>query len=179
MITLNTNYNETTMPEQQAMIGDFEIAGLRAFKGHDRTTCLQGVLRKNGKKVAEWSEDAWNGPMHLRFLEPSLQAVFLAACAVHPLALTFIDNYTKSNGNAPPVTETYEDIVVLRLAQKMDLIKRRDAQVKRWCKTKTVVREADAPDGQYITYSIAYDPRLDARLMADHPGCEIINKRFR
>jgi hypothetical protein len=52
-------------------------------------------------------------------------------------------------------------------------------QVRRWCKTKTVVRLKDAPSGEYQIYKGAYSPALAAKIRASQPALEeIMNERW-
>jgi hypothetical protein len=52
-------------------------------------------------------------------------------------------------------------------------------QIKRWCKTKTVIRlEGDKP-GEFHTYKVAYDPEFAQRLRDTEPTLlEILNERY-
>jgi hypothetical protein len=52
-------------------------------------------------------------------------------------------------------------------------------QLKRWCKTKTVIRLKGAPEGEYQTYKKAYDADFAKVVRINNPDlAEIINERF-
>jgi hypothetical protein len=51
-------------------------------------------------------------------------------------------------------------------------------QLKRWCKTKTVITKPGGDDGQYITWKGLPTPALRAHIAAKYPSAEIINDRF-
>lgn len=44
---------------------DYNIKGLKGFKGHEGEPLLQGTLYKGATKLAEWTEDSWGGPTNM------------------------------------------------------------------------------------------------------------------
>jgi hypothetical protein len=56
--------------------------------------------------------------------------------------------------------------------------KREEQTLRRWCKTKTVIRLANAKPGEYISFGRLPDEKLLAHIAARYPTAEIINNRF-
>lgn len=158
-------------------IGNFTFGTIKTFRGHEGETCLQGSLLKNGKKVAEWSEDSWGGPMDFRFVSKDLKKEFHEAANRHPIATDFAREMEEKYGKSSS-SDDYTDLVVSTIAQEIDLARRQEAQLKRWCKTRIVLRNPAAPDGEYITLNGKYDPKHEPALEKRYPGHEIVNKRF-
>ena len=156
-------------------IGPYSLSGLKTFRDHDGRTCFQGNILKNGKKVAEWSEDTWGGPMMFRFDAASEQKAFLKEANKHPIAVEYKAEMEKQLGS---VTNCQAELVVSTIAAEIDLEKRQKAQIKRWCKTKIVLRHPNDKEGEYLLIKGQYDSTMDAELMKRYPGVEIINKKF-
>lgn len=55
----------------------YEIKGIKNFKGHEGEPCSQGSMYLGAKKVCEWSDDSWGGPMQIRFTSPADEAAFV------------------------------------------------------------------------------------------------------
>jgi hypothetical protein len=54
-----------------------------------------------------------------------------------------------------------------------------EQKVKRWCKTKTVVKLASHKDGEFATYTRPYTPEFAERIRAQDPTIvEILNERY-
>lgn len=162
----------------ETKIGPYTLGNLKTFRGHEGETCFQGNILLNGKKIATWSEDSWGGPMGFQFKTSAEQKAFIEAANQHPIAVDFAremrETYGKSEGDSD-----HADLVVSTIAQEMDLTKRQEAQIKRWCKTKIVFRMPGDKEGEYRSISRVYNPASDRDLMAKKfPGCEIINDRF-
>lgn len=53
-------------------------------------------------------------------------------------------------------------------------------QIKRWCRTKTVVRMKDNKKGQYSTFGVKFSPAVKKDLQARYGGkiVEFVNERF-
>lgn len=159
-------------------IGPYSLASIKSFRGHEGEACLQGALLLNGKKIAEWSEDAWGGPMRLHFKTPAEEQAFREVAKQHPIAVEFEREMREKYG-PPKFISDHTDLVVSTIAQELDLKKRQEAQLKRWCKTKLVFRLPGDKEGEYRTISRTYNAATDDDIMAKQfPGCEIINKRF-
>lgn len=153
-------------------IGPYSLGPIKTFKGHESERCMQGSIIKAGKKIADWSEDSWGGPHQFFFKDRNEEKAFYAAANAHQIAIDFVremeEKYsTKVEGN-------HVDVVVSTIAQDLAHV----AELKRWCKTKTVIKEANGAEGEYVIYKGAYRLEWEAELMKRHPGAEIINKRF-
>ena len=162
----------------QTTIGAFTLGSIKAFRGHEGETCLQGTLLKDGKKVAEWSEDSWGGPMRFDFTSKDLQTSFFEAANQHPVAVEFAKEMEEKYGKSKIVDNNHADLVVSTIAQEIDLQRRQEAQLKRWCKAKIVLRNPADAEGDFVTIKMAYNPKHDAELAKRYPGFEIVNKRF-
>lgn len=162
-------------------IGPFSIGSIKAFRGHEGETCFQGTILLNSKKVGEWSEDSWGGPHQFHFTDQQIKKQFIEEASKHPIAVEFEKEMCEKHGKTA-CESTHEDLVVSTIAQELDLDKRQTAQLKRWCKTCVVIKEANGPEGEYLRYKLrsrSYNPQIDdAAMLKKHPGCEIINKRF-
>ena len=158
-------------------IGVFAIGTIKAFRGHEGETCLQGTILKDGKKVATWSEDAWGGPHQFHFASKKDHEEFNVAANQHPIALEFVKEFEEEY-KLPISHDNHADLVVSKIAQDIDLERRQLAQVKRWCASKTVLKEKASEEGVYVVFKIAYSPEKDAELLKRYPGAEIVNKRF-
>lgn len=53
-----------------------------------------------------------------------------------------------------------------------------EQQLKRWCRTKIVLRNPSAPKGQYELLKSQWHPNLKDSVNRKFPGMEIINERF-
>lgn len=156
----------------------YSLGSIKAFRGHEGETCLQGTILKDGKKVGSWSEDSWGGPMLFTFQSDAIRQDFKAEANRHPVAVDFAKEMEKAHGKAS-VSGDYADLVVSTIAQEVDLQKRQRDQLKRWCRDKIVFRMPDDPAGEYRTYKMRYDSaKHDAFMAQKHPGCEIMNKQF-
>ena len=166
----------------QHNVGPFTIDQIKGFRGHEGETCLQGVILLNNKKVGEWSEDSWGGPHQFSFTNVKIEKDFNDEANKHPVAVAFENEMLEQFGIQQLNNSNHADLVVSTIAQELDLVKRKTAQLKRWCKTHIVVKELNGPEGEYIRYRLrsrSYDPAKDDQVMlVKHPGCEIINKRF-
>ena len=161
-------------------IGDFSIGSIKPFRGHEGESCLQGTILKNGKKVAEWSEDSWGGPMMFRFNDATTEKEFYAEANKHPIVTKFKEEMLAEYKIATNPKENHADLVVSTIAQDVELAKRQEAQLKRWCKTKTVVKEKNGKDGEYVIYNIAFpiNPETERKIKEKYPDSEIVNYRF-
>jgi hypothetical protein len=56
--------------------------------------------------------------------------------------------------------------------------KRIEKQMRNWCKTKTVFRTPDMPEGQYSTFSAPFSAVMKAHVLTKYPNAEIVNERF-
>ena len=164
----------------QENIGSFTIGQIKTFRGHDNETCMQGIILHAGKRVATWSEDSWGGPHQFDFVNSELEQAFYREANGHPVAVEFAEEMRTKYGKES--TSNLADLVVSTIAQHMDFAKREAAQLKRWCKTFVVVKETNAPEGEYIRFKPragSYNPVIDdPAILRKYPGCEIINKRF-
>ena len=161
-------------------IGEFSLGSLRTFRGHEGETCFQGTILKAGKKVAMWSEDSWGGILQIEFSSEKLRQEFIDAARNHPVAINFVKEVREELGQdcGGPGAD-HSDLVISTVAAEIDLQRRQAAQLKRWCKSKTVLRLPDTPAGEYLLFKFKYVPsKHDASLYARYPGCEIINKQF-
>ena len=69
-----------------------------------------------------------------------------------------------------------ESIIAARIVDAEE-----ERTVRRWCRTKTVLRAPDAAPGIYATIKHRYDPtdaRLAAHLASKYPHHEVVNRRF-
>ncbi|WP_341744660.1 hypothetical protein [Azonexus hydrophilus] len=163
---------------QENKIGPYSLGGIKSFKGHEGEGCLQGTLLLNGKKIAEWSEDSWGGPMHFHFKTLEAEKAFFEEANRHKIAVEFAQEMLKEYGVAC-ADNNHADLVVSTIAMDLDLLKRQEAQLKRWCKTKIVFRLPGDTEGEYRTLNVAYSAtQHDKEMERRFPGCEIINKRF-
>ena len=154
-------------------IGEFSLGPIKTFRGHEGETCMQGTILLNGKKVGEWSEDAWGGPHRIDFNNTADEKAFKAAANAHPIAVKFAAEMEAEYGKQ--AYDDHSDLVLSSIAQEIE----QQDQFKRWCKTKIVIKEVGAPDGEFRTYKRLYDPENDDKWIYErHPGCEIINKSF-
>lgn len=154
-------------------IGEFSLGPIKAFRGHEGETCMQGTILRNGKKVGEWSEDAWGGPHRIDFKNAADDKAFKAAANAHPTAVEFAAEMLAKHGKQD--ANDHADLVLSSIAQDIE----QQAQFKRWCKTKIVIKEVGAAVGVYTTYKRLYDPAADDTWIFErHPGCEILNKSY-
>ena len=154
-------------------IGEFSLGPIKTFRGHEGETCMQGTILRSGKKVGEWSEDGWGGPHRIDFNNTADEKAFKAAANVHPTAVEFAAEMAVKYGKQDD--NDHADLVLSSIAQDIE----QQAQFKRWCKTKIVIKEVGAAEGEFTTYKRLYDPETDDKWIFErHPGCEIINKSF-
>lgn len=157
-------------------IGPYSIGTIKSFRGHEGEPCLQGTLLKDGKKVAEWSDDSWGGPMRLHFKDRAMEADFRAQANAHPYAVRFRKEMEEKYG--VDQRSDYTDFAVGEIASEINLDRRQRAQLKRWCAKYTVFRLPGDKEGTYQTLTSAYSPQVDAALMAKHPDATILNRQF-
>lgn len=53
-----------------------ELRGLKGFKGHEGEPLFQSNIYMNGKKIGDWSDDSWGGPMAINFKDASAESSF-------------------------------------------------------------------------------------------------------
>ena len=162
-------------------IGRFALGTIKTFKGHEGERCMQGTITLDGRKVAEWSEDAWGGPHRFTFADRTLEKEFHQAANEHPVARNFVEEMRQKYPDVK--SEGHSDLVVSTVAGEMLQEKEATAQLRRWCKTMFVYRTPDMEEGTYYQLKfpkgVTYDPKKDdAQILAKVPNAEIINKRF-
>ena len=123
-------------------IGEFSLGPIKTFRGHDGETCMQGTILRNGKKVGEWSEDAWGGPHRIDFKNAADDKAFKATANAHPTAVEFAAEMLAKHGKQD--TNDHADLVLSSIAQDIE----QQAQFKRWCKTKIVIKDPRGKGGR-------------------------------
>jgi hypothetical protein len=54
-----------------------------------------------------------------------------------------------------------------------------EQQLKRWCKTKTVIKLPDDKEGSYSSFNRKYDNTMKQYIQEKYPEAEIINEQFK
>lgn len=84
------NHQEITM---------YEIKNLKKFKGHEGEPCAQGTLSRDGKRVAEWSDDSHGGPFRIDFAVDTERTAFVE------FAKTYLPSKRNYDGKPYDLTE--------------------------------------------------------------------------
>ena len=135
------------------------------------------TLYVDGKKAAFVEYDGWGGmymvdwsPSGSRWASPAEKRVSAWVKTLPPIECAWMDEATgKPAMITPNLDMVIEDTITTAEETK---------KVKRWCKTKTVVKPTDAPTGEYVTWNSLPCAALRLYIAKTYPGAEIINDRF-
>jgi hypothetical protein len=128
----------------------------------EETTAFAAQLWVDGEYIADVSNNGHGGSnsIHHRFDDKGLNTrdkvqAFEAWCEAQPDMRT--DYYISL------MVDDYQE----------------QRQVKRWCKTQTVIRLEDDKPGEFRTYKRPYDPEFAQRIRSEEPKLvEILNERY-
>ena len=154
----------------------YAIKNLKTFKGHEGEPCAQGSLQKNGKKVADWSDDDWGGPMRIHFVSKDEEAAF-AEYAKTYLAdkLDFEGKPHDIPGMSPyQLVETAMEELSMKALEDAELLKAAKSGIAYFRKDPT------SPDKKALYVSKSpYTPENVKQLREKVPDLlEIVNERL-
>jgi hypothetical protein len=149
----------------------YQIRGYKTFKGHEGETCGQGNLYFQGKKVAEWSDDSWGGPMRVRFVSQQAEQQF----AEHAKGLLAAE--TDYDGKPYAVADMASGELVELAMCSMSCKHAETEAVRKDCKKGIVVREMVDGKSNIYVFKMTYTAANVAALKARHPGItEVLNE---
>ena len=137
----------------------------------EETTAFVAQLWVDDEYIADVSNDGHGGPnnIHHRFDDKGLNTrdkvqAFETWCEAQPPH--------ESEYGALSMSDDFYISLMLEDQEEQ-------RQIKRWCKTKTVIRlEGDKP-GEFHTYKRPYDPEFAQRIRNEEPKLvEILNERY-
>lgn len=149
----------------------YTMKKVKSFKGHEGEPCAQGDLHDpSGKKVAEWSDDSWGGPMNVRWVSKQAEDAFAEYAKTYLLKRRDYDGnlYTPEKMTAQFFSLTESAINALH----------EDFQNLKLCKKGIVV----LMPGEYgmmstCSFNLPYNPENVAKLKLKNPEIiEIINE---
>jgi len=131
----------------------------------EETTAFAAQLWVDGEYIADVSNDGHGGNNRIMYRKGQAKGqAFEVWCKAQPPR---VSEYGSLDMDADYyitlMLEDYEE----------------EQQVKRWCKTKTVIRLEGDKLGDFHTYKRAYDPEFAQRLRDTEPTLlEIVNERY-
>jgi len=143
----------------------YTIKGLKEFVGMEDGG-FNLTLLCDGKKVATSIYGGDGGETMTDFDKKADEKVFKDFLKTLPL---------EKSEYFPEGLAVTPDIFIWGLIEKY----KEEKQLKRWCKTKVVVKKKGAEEGVYCTFSRPYSKEFADKLRATRPEIiEIINERF-
>jgi len=147
-----------------------EIKKFRSCRGHDGDACSFD-LWVDGKCVAQVVDDSWGGGLQHTWLDAKGQGTHLMTEAAVKM-YDWVKGLPPVMFHGEPLTQNLDmalDDHITRATEEKTL--------RRWCKTKIVVKEPGAKE--YQIYKAVYTPALKEKLAKNHPaGSEFVNERF-
>lgn len=138
------------------------LRGIKTFKGMDGIG-LNVNIYFDGQKVAEGLDEGCGGGMFFQWLDHTKEAVVNAFIA----SLNIPADVVKYDG-VPEFEMEYDlEQIVNTMVDGIETEKK----LRKICKTKTLLR---LTDGNFLTYNIAFSPRVKELLAAK--GAEILKK---
>lgn len=162
--------NYQTKEEIMSANQGYELKKIKMFKGHGGEPCAQGDLYKDGKKVAEWSDDSWGGQLRVRFNSAADEAAFeLAAKVILSTTLDFDDK-------PYDVTKPHGDGFICDAINHMSNEAIEKAEMLRLTKKGMVFDVME--NGRKVTYTTPdpYTAENVAKLRKENPGVVIVNE---
>lgn len=154
----------------------YEIKGIKNFKGHEGEPCSQGSLYCKGKKVCEWSDDAWGGPIRIRFSSNDNEADF------GDFAKIYLEGKRNFSGEVFNLASMNRDDIIEQAISSMINIAIENNSLEKLCKKELVFsvpndNEPSMPN--ILSCKVIYTENRVALLKKEHPELiEIINTRF-
>jgi len=161
--------------KQEILNSDWSVKGVKFMKGHD-ADAMSCTLYYKGKRVASVFDDSWGGQFQY---EAFSQKQLKDHREKMDLFGKFARQFKVPSEYQPKGMKYNVDIVVDILVNDFEETK----QLKRRCKTKTLVSTPDCGEGQFYVYDIKWNiynadqfvQHLDKRFP---DGYTIINERF-
>lgn len=154
----------------------FSIKNFKNFKGHDGEPLAQGTLHGPTGKVAEWSDDAWGGPMAYRFKDAAAEKAFAE------FAKAYLGDKKNYDGQPFDISAMTQDDLVTSAISQMSFILEEEKQLASHAKKGIAYYVADPkePEGKSLyVWKAPYTAENVARLRKETPKLmEIINERL-
>jgi len=164
---------------------NYSVKNVKTFRGHDGDG-FNATLYRDGKKIALVDDDARGGEFRYEWLDRDADKVDITVKGYNgkdftrkgtPEEKMFSDlahsQTFQMNGMKEPMTKNMDIVVDELINAHLE-----EKQLKRWCRTKTVVRLKGAKKGSYATYASKYDERMKQFLATKEDIEEVINERF-
>lgn len=132
-----------------------ELKGLKGFKGHDGEPLYQSNIYRYGKKIGEWSDDSWGGPMNYHFVSPTEESNFIAHAKI---VLASHKDYDGKDYDT--ATMSSFDLISTAIFQ-MSIAEIEQSQIKKEVKKGIVYYRKDPSDSSgkcMYTWCVAYTP---------------------
>jgi hypothetical protein len=123
-------------------------------------------LYQGNKKIAEVFEAGDGGMLDIRWLDRQAAQEFIKFAE----SQTYFCEFDKKTTNYS------HELYIAKLVEDYETTK----QIKRWCRTKTVVRWKGDAEGEYRTFKAKYSPKVKEAITAKFGDqiVEIVNERF-
>ncbi len=160
--------------------GGYSVANVRSHRGHEGMRGVNGTLLRDGKKVAEFYDDARGGEWELRFFDAGGRPVHGGPEAERLDAFVKALPPEPSDFGGEPLRISV-DMFLAGLCDEYEATTGHEKWLRGRCATQTLFLHAGEKDGPQARYRVVkrpYSPEVKAHLLAKYPGCIIINERF-
>lgn len=155
----------------------FELKSLKGFRGHEGEPLYRSDITFSGKKVGNWEDDSWGGPMNYRFNSTADEANFVTFAKSYLINLKDFDNTPYDIQKMSDY-----DLITTTLFQ-MSLKEVEGLEIKKELKKGIVYYKKDAtdPSGRAMyTWKVAYTENNVKKLKASEPNLlEIVNETMK
>lgn len=149
----------------------YQIKGFKRFKGHEGEPCGQGNLYKGSVKVAEWSDDSWGGPMHIRFVDKLAEAEFVV------FARWYLAPRKDFDGEPFDLLRYTEGALIERAMAELSYEYESAQDLKKRCKKGILFYGEENGVRSLYTLKVPFTADNVARIKARYPDCvEIVNE---
>ena len=159
------------------MTAAYQIKGIKNFKGHEGEPCSQGSMYLGAKKVCEWSDDSWGGPMRVRFTSAADEAAFV------PFARTYLGGMPDILGNPYDFDKMGDAGITEEAVERLSHAAVEEALLVKLTKDHklaiTVPAKWKGGEPEIVSVNCLYTANEVARIRKEIPNMlEVINARF-
>jgi hypothetical protein len=162
--------------------GGYSVTEVRYHRGHEGMSGVNGVLLRDGKRVASFYDDARGGMWEVQFLDEAGKRVYRDSEEQRRL-VAFVKGLPpeKSEVSDQPLPVSV-DMFLERLCQEYDATEGLEKKLRRKCATQTLfllAGEEPGPEARYRVIKRPFSPEVKAYLQQKYPGgFTVLNERF-
>ena len=125
------------------------------------------TLYVDGKRAATAQNAGDGGETRIHFTDPKVRDAVYAYAKQH-------EDYEYMGDSEAWSVQTTLEMLIAKLVDDKAVEK----QLKGWCRTQTLFRTDDMPEGEYRTIRAKYSPSVAAHINRVAPGATIVNEQF-